>query len=272
LNDAMEYNAAGMEKELYEGVPLIVLAGDKGEDVVHLLRTVYEHGYYISSSDDHPIEKITALLLLGTKYDFKDIRMDVMNHLLRHYPPSLSEFVAVNDDSAWSFQNVRCCHHFELLKVALAAEADSLLPGLYYACSDYPIHSIFNNLGKDLDALSLRTLLEGRELLAKAARSVQWIYITESERCVKFHRVVPQADFNRFRFEEPNPSEIFDTTNLKKIAGQKLSAHWPDRLCQACRPETECLVDEEREEVWGELPSYFGLPSWNILLARDALK
>ncbi len=68
--------------------------------------------------------KITALLLLSTKYDFKDIRMDVMNHLLRHYPPSLSEFVAVDDDGARSFKGHRWTHHFRLLEVALVAEAE----------------------------------------------------------------------------------------------------------------------------------------------------
>lgn len=195
-----------------------------------------------------------------------------MNHLLRHYPPSLSEFVAVDDDYACSFKGFRFSHHFNMLKVALVAEADSLLPGLYYTCSDFAIDDILTDAGKDLDVLPLRTLLQGRELLAKAARRVQWIYISESERCVKFHLHVPQENFNHFRFEDPSPSEIFDTTDLKDIAGQKLTAHWPDRLCQACRPETERLVDEEREEVWRELPSYFGLSNWDILLAGVAPK
>ena len=31
-----------IEPELYEGVPLVKLAGDEGKDVVHLLRAVYE--------------------------------------------------------------------------------------------------------------------------------------------------------------------------------------------------------------------------------------
>ena len=34
---------AGVEKlEMYEGKPVVVLAGDSGEDVVHLLRAIYE--------------------------------------------------------------------------------------------------------------------------------------------------------------------------------------------------------------------------------------
>ncbi|KLO03984.1 hypothetical protein SCHPADRAFT_791263, partial [Schizopora paradoxa] len=29
----------------YEGLPLVMLAGDKGKDVAHLLRAIYEQGY-----------------------------------------------------------------------------------------------------------------------------------------------------------------------------------------------------------------------------------
>ncbi len=190
--------------------------------------------------------------------------MDVVSHLLRHYPPTLSEFDSIDYDLAPSFQSIRSSDHFKLLKVALVVEADSLLPGLYYACSDYPIQSILTDLGEELDDLSLRTLLRGRELLAKAVRKVQRIYIAESEHCVKVH-----SSSLDFRLEDPGPSEIFDTTDLKDIAGKTLSAHWPGRLCQNCRPRTERLVDEEREKVWSELPSYFGLPKWDVLLVGE---
>lgn len=33
---------SGTAQEVYQGLPLVTLAGDKGEDVVHLLRAVYE--------------------------------------------------------------------------------------------------------------------------------------------------------------------------------------------------------------------------------------
>jgi len=36
-------NGAGMaQDDVYEGLPLVTLVGDEGEDVVHLLRTAYE--------------------------------------------------------------------------------------------------------------------------------------------------------------------------------------------------------------------------------------
>lgn len=41
-------NGAGMMPEVYEGLPMVKLAGDKGEDVAHLLRAVYERQCVVS--------------------------------------------------------------------------------------------------------------------------------------------------------------------------------------------------------------------------------
>ncbi len=32
---------------MYEGLPLVTLVGDEGDDVVHLLRTAYERQYVV---------------------------------------------------------------------------------------------------------------------------------------------------------------------------------------------------------------------------------
>lgn len=284
-DDAMVDDAAGMEPELYEGVPLVVLVGDKGEDIAHVLRTVYDHGYvitflkyeyytnrgnisryYISRSDDHPLGKITALLLLSTKYDFGSIRRDVIGHLLKHYPTTLSEFDAVDDDDATAFHDCRYSHHFELLKVALAAEADILLPGLFYACSDFTVSAILNVLGEMLDKQNIRKLLEGRDRLGIAMKRVQWVYLSESEHCVKLHGPsLNSVHPDRFRLKDPDPSSVFDEHALKDISGKILSSLWPNRFCQACKGRAEQRIEEEREKVWQELPTYFALSTWDVL-------
>ncbi len=43
-------SGAGIVSEMLEGLPLVILAGDKGEDVVHLLRAIYERRCVLSHS------------------------------------------------------------------------------------------------------------------------------------------------------------------------------------------------------------------------------
>ncbi len=108
-DDGLGQSGAGIAaSELYEGLPSVTLAGDKGEDVVHLLRTIYyEHryvlryssryqsynhfqSYYHRDNDNTSLDAVVALLLLSTKYDFKDIRNDVVIQISKHYPMIMS--------------------------------------------------------------------------------------------------------------------------------------------------------------------------------------
>jgi len=121
---------AARSSEEYEGLPLVSMTGDNGKDVAHLLRAVYERGYYDRDDDETPFEVVTALLLLSTKYDFTSIRRDVIKHISRHYPTTLEEYEALDGSDSRFFGRARHKCHFELLSVAFKAQADILLPGL----------------------------------------------------------------------------------------------------------------------------------------------
>ncbi|KLO16675.1 hypothetical protein SCHPADRAFT_822876, partial [Schizopora paradoxa] len=79
-------NAGVSTQEMYEGLPLVALAEDEGEDVAHLLRAVYEPRYHDRSSANTPLQTVIALLLLSTKYDFKDLRGDVIYQISKQFP------------------------------------------------------------------------------------------------------------------------------------------------------------------------------------------
>ncbi|KLO16676.1 hypothetical protein SCHPADRAFT_202954 [Schizopora paradoxa] len=70
---------------MYEGLPLVTLVGDDGEDVAHLLRAVYEPRYYDSRRAQMPLQIVSALLTLSTKYDFRNIRSGIMRKISHHY-------------------------------------------------------------------------------------------------------------------------------------------------------------------------------------------
>lgn len=38
-------DGCGTGQEMYDGVPLVTLVGDEGEDVAHLLQAIYDHRY-----------------------------------------------------------------------------------------------------------------------------------------------------------------------------------------------------------------------------------
>jgi len=90
--------------------------------------------------------------------------------------------------------------------------------------------------------------------------------VAESEFCIKTH--VGPGNFERFRLENPRPPVA--STDLKDITGKILIENWPNRLCQQCRPQAERLINEEREKVWNDMPSFFDLPKWETL--RGSLK
>ncbi|KLO10998.1 hypothetical protein SCHPADRAFT_877470 [Schizopora paradoxa] len=254
-----------MMQDPNEELPLVSLVPDRGEDVAHLLRAVYERRYYMSSKDNQPFDKIAALLLLSTKYKFKDIRRDVIEHLLRLYPTTLAKFDTVHDEDILFYRMPRWGCHFKLLKIARMAGADALLPALYYSCADFDAATILQNVGKSLDDSSLKTLLEGRELLAKEIRGIMWIYLAMSESCILHHFIPDGFTSSDLQFENPHPSSVFDTTDLQDVSGRKLGDRWPNRICQTCKPALREQVDKERERIWESLPSYFGLPGWDAL-------
>jgi len=258
--------AGGMAPELYEGLPLVRLAGDDGDDVVHLLRATYDRPYYKCDDDDTPLEVITALLLLSTKYDFKDIRSDVIKHILRHYPTTFHEYEAVGDDlSKHMFGKTRPRCHTPLLKAALVANVEILQPPLYYAvCSTFILDYFFGDFDGPLDPRCLKLLVCGKESMSKAMHSIISVYLQESERCIHLHH----GDGNVGSFKLTGLRIFLDSSKLSLISWKRLEEQWPHRVCAECKGNLETKIEEMRAQIWDILPSFFRLPDWNTLRAN----
>ncbi|KLO16671.1 hypothetical protein SCHPADRAFT_202900 [Schizopora paradoxa] len=152
---------------MFDGLPLVALAGDKGEDIAHLLRAVYEPRYHDRSSDRTPLDTVIALLLLSTKYDFKDIQGDVIFQISRHYPLEFSKYISINDEDFPLFGVKRWECHTALLAAAFKANADVLLPPLYFVVSGFQMEVILD-AANALPPECMRRLLLGREKLRRS--------------------------------------------------------------------------------------------------------
>ncbi|KLO06119.1 hypothetical protein SCHPADRAFT_699769 [Schizopora paradoxa] len=253
-------------QDMYDGAPLVTLVGDKGEDVVHLLRAVFEHNYHHRDDRNTPLDVVTALLDLSTKYDFKELRKDAVFQISQQYPMVLEEFDDVNDAETPMFGHQRSECDIPLLKAAFKAGIDALLPILFLSGACRDISSILRMSGS-MDSECLNILLEGREPLV--------------------------VRINMLLMDLPdNVQEVLGGTNCqdvkkcKKAAYEKLSylAHsyiyhiqgyivvdcHLRRICQYCRPAAIKYINKKREEIWEDIPSLFGYPGWDD--ARTKLK
>ncbi|KLO07741.1 hypothetical protein SCHPADRAFT_881283 [Schizopora paradoxa] len=269
-----EEGSAGKHQEMYEGIPSVKLVGDEGEDVAHLLRTIYEHRYYDPSNDETPVDTITALLTLSTKYDFKNIRKDVITHLSRHYPMTLKEYDLVSKDlSAQVFGEDIATRSIPLLKAAFSANVEFLLPALFFASSDINTKAIFR---LDLTPECLRTLMCGRILLDnKLAKFISNL----PEDLIKLQKIAKEEDWCRrtkLCLETSHYrqlSELIDVV-FSHTSGEELMNHHLTNICMFCRPFVVKSIDEKRAKIWDEVPGCFGLSKWDVLRAqlKDAIQ
>ncbi|KLO08385.1 hypothetical protein SCHPADRAFT_944478 [Schizopora paradoxa] len=254
---------AGLALETYEGVPMVTMVGDKGEDVAHLLRAVFEPNYYHRDDDNTPLEVIVALLLLSTKYDFNAVRKNIILHLSRQYPMNLEEYSALDSDTTSMFGKLRNDCHFTLLAAALTADVDVLLPGLLLACSDFSTDYIFRQT-ESMTRDALRILIGGRDSLDVDVNQ----YIAS----------LPQK-LQQFGSACPNGRSCFSTAyfndlqgaipmQFKAFTGAEMVEKHLSSVCEECCSYMVKVIDGERKELWEELPSYFELPGWAILQAN----
>ncbi|KLO06813.1 hypothetical protein SCHPADRAFT_932840 [Schizopora paradoxa] len=147
----------------WEGIPTVQLAGDTDEDVTTVLRSLYEHNFYVVGKPI-PVWTIFSLLRMGTKYDFRSIRTDMISHLSAIFPSTYGGY----KQCAAQNHGFTDEQFFTLLSLVRRDDASILQPFLFYVCADRSYSQILE-LSRPLEKEDLVRLLNGREMIQKRA-------------------------------------------------------------------------------------------------------
>lgn len=215
--------------------------------------------YYHRDDKDTPLDVVTALLVLSTKYDFKDLRKDVVFQISQYYPMTFEDFDGVNNygDSIFGHQRYECA--LPLLKAAFKTGIDALLPILFLSGACQGISSILRMPGS-MDPDCLNILLEGRELLNIRINAILIDLPAEAQEILGG----PQCrDFERCRVARFDDLSHIAQSFFYQIQGGAVVDSHLRRVCRDCRFSVLESIEDKREALWEDIPSFFGYTRWD---------
>ncbi|KLO07213.1 hypothetical protein SCHPADRAFT_1001827 [Schizopora paradoxa] len=254
LNNMFEIPTGDANTERWEDVPMVQMVGDKDEEVSALLEALYDR-HFQDTVCGLELPTLSSLLSISTKYDFNEIRADVMKRLVTLFPNELEQVEEAK--ILWKRHLVK--YVCELVVVAHRCEALLILPAMYYRLSGCPLEVAFRYL-QDLPEDRLTSFLLGREWLRDISHDLKRISLRPKQtakicrhpECLeRFLALLPDQPFQI----------IFDLYNGGLMAG--LDVH--SGICKVCEQEHIQIVKWTKEAAWEILPEQFLDKSWEEL-------
>ncbi len=169
---------------------------------------------------------------------------------------TLAAYDAIDNDVSPLFGETREDCHYPLLGAIFTAKVDALLPILYYACADYTIDNIF--IGADmLVSECLHTLIVGKVKLEHAICKL----VADIPDEVHIRGIVCPA--NASCPVHARITGLADRLCYKDYKGHSLAEDCLQNACTGCAKILGDRINVKRQEIWDNVPSYFGLPGWD---------
>ncbi|KAH9481041.1 hypothetical protein JR316_0005560 [Psilocybe cubensis] len=251
---------------MVDGVPLIHVIDD-AVDWENVLGIIY---FGLKMHEDHSIGVLISMMRLGHKYQFDDIKTAAVQRLLKEFPTNFVEWTndAASDPHRTIMQNDAYFsrgHEIDLINIASEIQFQQILPVLYYILlRDRPLTEIFDGtMRKDRTVAMLapetqRILILGRDRILRGtiAHTLAWFEGDITDDCATCQgKRVGNALNVAMGMLTYDVSVALQDTASEIVAG----------LCNECKEEAETEMALGRQQLWAELPSYFDLPSWDVL-------
>ncbi|KLO07210.1 hypothetical protein SCHPADRAFT_945459 [Schizopora paradoxa] len=263
LSDMLDEPDGNANAETWEGVPLVKMKGDSDEEVTVLLEALYVRNFR-NSLLELKLPALSALLSISSKYDFHDIREDVLEFLTSLFPSKLEDY----ETSRIHKQAPPNDQLFQLLAVAHRCDATLILPVLYYLCARSPLETSFEFF-PTLPMECMKGVLIGREWLRDISYRIsklalqskmtggENLKICSSSPCLEAFRA--QLNESPFKF-------VFDLPERGILDGLDL-AH--SAICDTCASEYIDLVGRSKRGAWEILPKKLVGKSWEEMSRDD---
>ena len=199
----------------------------------------------------------SSLLRMTTKYQFREIRSQILLDLLPAYPTKLSEYEGSSCLGEAVFGSP-IPHPNSVLDLFVTCNVAFALPFAYYrACvAGDPASLDTGTGGTALLPDTLRTVLRGQARLeADEVRLVKEVALKD---CTSWGRCLRKSPAGRVLiFDWIHPETATQSGILERE--DSLGSEYCSRCLQAFQQE----LSKAKKDTWESLPSYFGLPPWD---------
>ncbi|KAF7968201.1 hypothetical protein HWV62_31623 [Athelia sp. TMB] len=248
--------------DLIEGCPVVHLS-DKADEVKYILQALCQREY-ASYKKKPSLAVISAFLTLGRKYDIPKLQNDGRERLYAEFPLTLKEYDAVSEVGWVAIELPESW--FEVVVLARKTGLLSVLPHLLHTiCEGYSASEIVAGEKKvDGTIISLPVqdqlaCFTGLAAISKAqARTTySWAFDDEElfDNCAG---LFGSCDAARKAYVIKKFTPVAKVAGLERVLGYT-------GMCDTCKTQANKLQNVGRCLFWEQLPTLFGLPSWEDL-------
>ncbi|KAF7340554.1 hypothetical protein MSAN_02126900 [Mycena sanguinolenta] len=228
-----------------EGCPLVQLYDDTAQDVELVLGTLYDRTFY--KEQEKPFALVAAMLRLGQKYEFDQLREDAVSRLERRFPTTLPLFRAGADLSGIAEYPGLV---YDAINLARTAGLPSILPAaLYAACtSSGKLAEIQKNILHGLpraDGKLVQLTSEDKALCILATTAM----------------LETQCGVKTPYFQHRECIAAFDNISMFPSV-LRIGSAVPARMCKHCTAAAQTSMIAVEQQLWDRLPELFGLQPW----------
>jgi hypothetical protein len=211
-----------------------------------------------------PFDAVIAILRLSNKYDIHPFRQKSIQELKKVFPCTLHDYDSIYPNDTYT--TLSWSHIVKSIYLARACNTLELLPFIFYILGQVSMNVLFRSHAI-LPRTEMEICLLGREKLQEMRETVAFSYLIDpksSQHCLN----PTICEQQRLLSLNALISERFHagTRALMKADLETLEMIF----CRPCAEEKLSIHLAAREKLWNDLPSYFGLGTWEEL--RSAQK